>query len=286
MSISHKLKTALQIFKSRGIKGVVKTIQLKFNRAYSPNEIQLLYELLSENVHAGLMVDVGAGRGASLTPFAEGGWTVIAFEPDLTNRGILSGRFESYPNVRIDSRACSDLPQLEVTLYTSKESTGVSSLYPFLHSHVPSHKVNVTTLESALLDHDLADKRINLLKIDTEGYDLRVLQGYPWSTSDPPDVILCEFEDAKTIPLGYCLSDMVNFLLSKAYHLIISEWYPIRSYGGAHHWRCFSSYPYTLLDAKDWGNIIAVKDDRCFEELCRICQLAKPKQDHHKLKKA
>ncbi len=273
MPITHKIKTALHILRARGVKGVIQTIQVKFNRAYSPNEIRLLYELLSENGRAGLMVDVGAGRGASLAPFAESGWTVIAFEPDLNNRGILSGRFEAYPNVSIDPRACSDKPHLEATLYTSKESTGVSSLSPFLNSHVPSHKVNVTTLEAALSDHGLAHKRINLLKIDTEGYDLRVLQGYPWSTSDPPDVILCEFEDAKTLPLGYCLSDMVNFLLPKTYQLIISEWYPIKAYGGLHHWRCFATYPYRLKDPKSWGNIIAVRDESLFNRLCQSCQL-------------
>jgi len=255
------------------MKGVFKTVQVKLDRAYRPNETQILYQLLSENVQTGMMVDVGAACGASLTPFAESGWQVIAFEPDTANRAILSERFGDFNNVKIDPRACSDLPQIEATLFTSKESTGVSSLSPFLSSHVPSQKIAITTLTEALSEHGLADKRINILKIDTEGYDLMVLKGYPWSTSDPPDVILCEFEDAKTIPLGYCFTDMVDFLVQKNYQMIISEWYPIKSYGGSHHWRCFASYPYQLKDIKGWGNIIAIKDIALFQKICCVCKL-------------
>jgi FkbM family methyltransferase len=271
---NHKLKTALYILRSRGVRGVFKTLHVKLDRAYHPNETQILYQLLSENGQTGVMVDVGAGRGASLAPFAENGWLVVAFEPDSTNRSILTDRFSGYPNVQIDPRACSDMPHPDATLFTSKESTGVSSLSPFLISHIPSQKVNVTTLSVALSDYRLIDKKIAFLKIDTEGYDLMVMKGYPWSSGNTPEAILCEFEDAKTIPLGYRYGDLVDYLLSKAYHLIISEWYPIKTYGGLHHWCCFTAYPYTLKDARGWGNIMAIKDDVLFEKLCYICNLA------------
>lgn len=273
MPHTHKFKTALHILQARGVKGVIQTVHSKMNHAYCPNETQILYQLLSENGQTGLMVDVGAAQGDSLSPFAKSGWRIIAFEPEATNRGILSERFAAHTNVTIDPRACSDIPHPEATLYTSKVSTGVSSLSPFLNTHIPAQQVCVTTLSEAFLDHGLFEQKIDFLKIDTEGYDLMVLKGYPWSACNPPDVILCEFEDTKTIPLGYCLNDMVDFLLSKAYHLIISEWYPIKSYGGPHHWRCFAIYPYTLKDTKGWGNIIAVRDGNVYDELCRSFHL-------------
>jgi hypothetical protein len=43
---------------------------------------------------------------------------------------------------------------------------------------------------------------VDFLKIDTESHDLFVHQGYPWECGKPA-VIECEFEDAKTVPLGY-----------------------------------------------------------------------------------
>jgi hypothetical protein len=81
---------------------------------------------------------------------------------------------------------------------------------------------------------------VDFLKIDTEGFDLMVLKGYPWTQSPRPRVILCEFEDAKTVPLGYDFHQLAAFLVGEGYQLIISEWYPVKAYGGLHRWRRFT----------------------------------------------
>jgi FkbM family methyltransferase len=273
MPITRKAKTAIKIFKTRGLAGIYHAIDEKFDRTYRPDETQIVFDLLKDSVSTGLMIDVGAHHGLSLAPFAEQGWQVIAFEPDTNNRVILFNTFGAEKNIIIDPHACSNHIQPEATFYTSAESTGVSGLSAFLDSHQASEKVPVTTLAAALEAHHLSAQPVDFLKIDTEGFDLMVLKGFPWETATHPKVILCEFENAKTEPLGYDFHNLANFLVDLHYHLLISEWYPVKAYGSTHKWRRFTTYPCQLVDPKGWGNIFAVKDQGQFEQLMGKCQI-------------
>lgn len=271
MTLIKKSKTALRILRTRGLKGVLDIIYTKFNHSFRPDESRMVFNLLADSNHAGLMIDVGAHHGSSLALFAEHGWQVLAFEPDSHNRSVLLDTYNTYENIIIDPRACSDRVEPQATLYASAESTGVSGLTPFLDSHHASETVSVTTLAAALEEHQLSFIPVDFLKIDTEGFDLMVLKGYPWQTASHPQVILCEFENAKTVPLGYNFHDLAKFLTDLGYRLIVSEWYPVKTYGRTHRWRRFLTYPCQLADPKGWGNIIAIKDEDCFAQLSRLC---------------
>jgi FkbM family methyltransferase len=273
MSIIAKTKTLIRILQTRGLKGLIQVIYAKFSRTHRPDEVDIVYRILQDSRRTGLMIDVGAHHGSSLAPFAADGWQVIAFEPDSNNRSILTTAYGAHENVIIDPRACSDKIQPEVILYSSAESTGVSGLSAFLNTHQASEKVSVTTLTAALETYALSAHPVDFLKVDTEGFDLMVLQGYPWETGHLPRVILCEFEDTKTQPLGYDFHDLANFLVNLGYQLMISEWYPVKVYGGVHRWRRFATYPCQLADPAGWGNIIAVKDPTLFRDLHKLCQV-------------
>lgn len=273
MPLIKKLKTAANIFKTKGLKGVYSTLRAKLDRSFRPDETDMVFQLLHNPGQPGLMIDVGAHHGSSLAPFAHQGWQVVAFEPDSTNRAVLANAFDAFENVIIDPRACSDKVQPEATFFSSAESTGVSGLSAFLDSHTASETVFVTTLAEALQAHGLSAQSVDFLKIDTEGFDLMVLKGFPWTQSPHPRVILCEFEDAKTHPLGYDFHQLAAYLVEKEYQLIISEWYPVKTYGGLHRWRRFTTYPSQLADPKGWGNIFAVKEQDSYSQLCDLCRL-------------
>jgi hypothetical protein len=80
-------------------------------------------------------------------------------------------------------------------------------------------------------------------------------------------VIVCEFEDSKTKPLGYSFHDLARFIQSKGYRLLISEWKPVQQYGGLHDWNRFSEYPCELSEEKAWGNIIATNSEFLYKAL-------------------
>jgi FkbM family methyltransferase len=236
------------------------------------NEIELCYSALDADRNSGIMFDVGAHHGGALSCFAESGWDIFAFEPDFENRKKLNEKFGDRSNVFIDDRALSNKAEKRVHFYRSHESSGISSLLPFRETHESSEKVEVTTLEKFLEEQSLGKRGIDFLKIDTEGYDLNVLQGVPWDKICPR-LILCEFEDRKTQKLGYEFTDLADYLLGKNYQLIVSEWYPIQKYGEQHHWRRFAVYPCQLMDSQAWGNIIATTENWIYGNLLDLCEI-------------
>jgi FkbM family methyltransferase len=223
------------------------------------DEVTLVVDLLLPVCRSGLMVDVGAHHGESFRFFAFSGWKVIAFEPDPSPDKHAMIRARSTRLVTELRSAVSDQAGLKLPFFTSAESTGVSSLTPFLESHAAGEDfVTTDTLANCLKQH--ADgKQVDFLKIDTEGHDLFVLKGIDWSQQyQRPRVIICEFEDRKTIPLGYDYREMGDYLTARGYSVWISEWYPITKYGTQHRWKAMRRYPSEISDKDGWGNLIAV----------------------------
>ncbi|MEM9610535.1 MAG: FkbM family methyltransferase [Actinomycetota bacterium] len=233
------------------------------------DELELVAELVRPaTISSGLMVDVGAHHGSAFRSFRNAGWTILAFEPDRRHRRYLEERFGNDPRVVLDGRAVSDTTGDVVTFYTSEESTGVSGLQPFLDSHVEAGRVETVALRDVL---DV--ERVDLLKVDTEGHERSVLEGFPWDRYHP-DVVVCEFEDLKTKPLGYDTGDLAKMLVDQGYQVWVSEWHPVVRYGIRHDWHRLVRYPVDLASEAAWGNLMAfaapVSDDVMREALARI----------------
>jgi len=225
------------------------------------DETDCISALFDEALQGAVMIDVGAHHGHALFPFLHKGWRVFAFEPDNGNRAILEKRLEHSGElrslIRLDDRAVSDHVSTGLAFYRSDQSSGISGLSAFHPSHVSKQTVDTTTLSEVLAEDDLPG--VDFLKIDTEGHDLFVLRGFPWHRFRPA-VIECEFEDAKTIPLGYTFHDMAGFLLEQGYRVYVSEWHPIIRYGIRHDWHRLAPYPCELSDHNAWGNLLAFRE--------------------------
>jgi FkbM family methyltransferase len=214
----------------------------------------------------GLMMDVGAHHGAVFAEFAKRGWQVYAFEPDRKNRERITVAFGRLNNVLVDDRAVSDVSATEAAFFVSPQSSGISSLSAFDESHKQVGVVTTVTIDDFTVAKDIHE--IDYLKIDTEGHDLMVLKGFPWDRMRPT-VIICEFENRKTTPLGYNFHDLADFLSAKGYQSIVSEWYPISAYGRKHRWRQYATYPCSLADDSGWGNLIASSDHELLAEVLK-----------------
>jgi FkbM family methyltransferase len=221
-------------------------------------EVLVVHDYADAATEPGAMVDVGAHSGQSCRAFLDAGWRVFAFEPDPANRAKLDRLAETFPDLVVDPRAVSDEARSDVPFYTSPTSTGISSLQRFDDEHVVSTTVETVPLRDWMQSREVP--RIDLLKTDTEGFDLPVLRGFPWEDARPRFVV-CEFEDSKTRPLGYVFDDLARFLVNRSYHVLLSEWDPIREYGMSHTWRRLVPYPCELADAASWGNLIAFADE-------------------------
>ncbi len=258
---ADQAKSAMQRMAARLLGGAA--------RAVAIDETEIAFRMLDAANSPGVMIDVGAHVGGSLAAFVKHGWTVHAFEPDAVNRQRLQQLAMHFRStLHIDSRAVSDKSRKQVPFYRSDESTGISGLSAFRDSHTVAGTVDTVTLTDYL--RQSAVQSVDFLKIDTEGFDLFVLYGFPWETMKPR-AIVCEFEDAKTAPLGYSYHDMADFLQQKGYSLLVSEWYPIVRYGAQHRWRRFATYPYQLAEASSWGNLIAAENSAMLEKALPYC---------------
>jgi FkbM family methyltransferase len=218
------------------------------------SETDLVYDYFCMRGTIGLMVDVGAHIGGTLLPFLRARWNVLAFEPDPTNRKALEILQKEHARLKIFSCAVAERDARDVPFYASEESTGISSLSAFHHSHREIARVNITTLAQIASSERL--QRIDFLKIDTEGHDFFVLRGCPWDRIKP-EVIVCEFEDLKSKPLGYTYADLGNYLVDRGYTVFMSEWEPIVRYGATHRWKAWKPFPASLECSEAWGNFVA-----------------------------
>ena len=206
------------------------------------------------------MIDVGAHTGTALAPFLDRGWRIFAFEPDEKNRAKLTERLSAHgrgAQVSVDIRCVGNQSQRGVPFYRSEQSTGISGLSAFHESHAVAQTVDIVSLVDFFSGRLVPP--VDFLKIDTEGHDLFVLQGFPWQQIRPA-VIECEFEDSKTKALGYSFADLADFLVAKGYTVFVSEWHPIVRYGIRHQWHRLARYPCALIDDNAWGNLLAFRD--------------------------
>lgn len=279
-NVNDRLHRALRVAREQGVAGVAQAVGRRLGLpAMQPvlDEAAIAWDFFHLEAKPGVMIDVGAHHGGSLRPFLRQGWRVQAFEPDPANRALLLAEFADCPTLSVDMRAVSDQPRQGVTFFRSDLSTGISGLSAFDPSHRAEHQVDVTTLTSVLSSTDI--DRIDFLKIDTEGHDLFVLRGMPWARLQPR-LLLCEYENHKTEPLGYRYEDLAAYIVAQGYTLITSEWYPIEKYGVQHAWRQFAEgSPPPIIDPKGWGNILAVRDAADMPALRAACARA-AKREH------
>lgn len=128
-----------------------------------------------------LLLDVGAYHGdfarrfvnAPASPFR----TAILFEPNAENRAALQRDIPSDQRFRAVGKACADRPGSAKLYCQGERYTG--SLLPY-EGERPGAKteqeVSVTTVDEFLSEAALG-MRAGIIKVDTQGNDLRVLQG-------------------------------------------------------------------------------------------------------------
>ncbi len=122
------------------------------------------------------IVDVGANVGDWLGgALGQGVTAALAFEPSASAAARLHARFDGDARVEIVEAAVGDEPGA-LRFFEEPAAGKGSSLVPgFSRASGTSREVLVTTLDVELEKRGW--ERVDLLKIDAEGYDLRVLRG-------------------------------------------------------------------------------------------------------------
>lgn len=172
---------------------------------YCQPEIELLKSLSNKNTW---FVDIGANIGTHTIPLSYHVDRVLAFEPDDSNFDLLTknvaGLCAVKKNVTATKMAISD-SLLEVNTEFNFGKTKV---------------VQGTGIKSAPLDV-LGLPKIDLVKIDVEGKELKVLVGMRTILTTQKPELLIEMQDETTY------SETYDFLKSCNYNMY---WFPVSTY--------------------------------------------------------
>lgn len=145
---------------------------------------QELFNLIAKTFPSGIMIDVGAHYGIVTKVFLTKGWKSYAFEPVAENLEKLKQDLGGIPNLVVRPEAVSNTSDYK-DFYLALNKNG--SLHEFHHSleeigeddnHKKGKIVQVKTVSlNDLINQQEIPQKIEFLKIDTEGHDLKVLQG-------------------------------------------------------------------------------------------------------------
>jgi FkbM family methyltransferase len=180
-----------------------------------------------------VFLDVGANIGwhSLLLGSKHPKLQVYAFEPEPENIELLKHniRINGLPNVEVIPKAASiGEGEQEFYLYADKNAGR--------HSLLPINKGKVITVPLTSLDHFISErgispKKIKLLKIDVEGYELNVLRGAGSLLGTVP-ILLLEFSPEFMRKGGIDPYDLIRLLEAAKYrpHLLkAGELSPVKS---------------------------------------------------------
>jgi FkbM family methyltransferase len=153
-------------------------------------EVEFYRNLLKGFQQGGLIFDVGANHGSKTVTFLKLGARVVAIEPDESNQEILKEKFLKYRLIRkplvVVGKAVSDSSAVE-TMWIDKPGSAKNTFSQkwaemlrhdekrFGHSleFALQRDVQTTTLEQLVTTYGVPF----FIKIDVEGYELKVLRG-------------------------------------------------------------------------------------------------------------
>lgn len=141
-------------------------------------EYWLLAQIIDSSADEALLFDVGANVGEwtrqalALAASANRPTQVFAFEPSSATREILKRRLAGAENVEVIPVAISEL-EGEGDFFSNGAGSGTNSLSAV--SGPSTERVPITTLDGFMRERNI--ERLDMLKIDTEGFDLGVLRG-------------------------------------------------------------------------------------------------------------
>jgi FkbM family methyltransferase len=167
-----------------------------------------------------IIFDVGAHKGESVSAFKEffPAARIFSFEPVAANYDVLQLRHGLTPLVKCLNVALGDA-ECEADILLGKDSQTHSLRQCQGDAGAGRARVKVTTCDTVMRELQL--DRVNLLKVDTEGYELAVLEGASAALSECRiDAILCEASIDKLDQQHSRLSDIVKFLEPLGYSVV------------------------------------------------------------------
>ena len=171
-----------------------------------------IHPILKKIIHSGdTIMDIGAGIGILTLFFRKlvgDAGMIYSFEPNSTAFSILNKNIKenALTNIQIENKAVSDTNS-KVSFILNNSITG---------SRISRNDKDGISVDSISIDKYSIDnkiKKINFIKIDTEGYDLMVLKGMTEIIESNPELkIMVEYHTELLQEAGIDPKDLIKFL--------------------------------------------------------------------------
>lgn len=179
--------------------------------AYERNLVDFLCSRVKDQV----FFDVGANVGSYTLSLAKSARQVYSFEASSSNADILKNFVESsqLSNVEIVNKAVSNLSGEEISLFTSPDTGGNNTQF---HDFGTGFET-ATTITLDQFARERGIKRVDVIKMDIEGAELRAFQGAQEILKESRPLLLVEFNALVAKQAGWCSSELYEFLCQYGY---------------------------------------------------------------------
>jgi FkbM family methyltransferase len=188
------------------------------NEPQDPHAMGVNREMHQEldRMSGGTAIDVGAHIGSYTLRMARRFERVIAFEPNPYNSHLLrlNIQLNKMRNIDVEDAALSDTNEVS-PFFLQRSTGGTGSLDPLHYGFKYDTTVRV---EVKKLD-DFGIDKVDVLKIDTEGNELRVLKGASRTIERARPVIAVEVHQSKNSNRATCDCVTCSYLGSLRYDL-------------------------------------------------------------------
>ncbi len=183
---------------------------------YEPSVSRFLFDRSPKSSDA-LFIDVGANLGYYSVHMAMKGFSVFSFEPDPLNYELLS--------TNLKHNGCTDVEPIQGALSDKK---GAALLYRYpeknlgRHSILPVNNSEPIEIKTFIFDDLLEERRIDpkkieLVKIDVEGFEPLVLRGMSKVLTSASPTIVAEFSPRLMEQGGVDVEEFLSFMESAGY---------------------------------------------------------------------
>jgi len=171
-----------------------------------------IHPILKKIIHSGdTIMDIGAGIGILTLFFRKlvgDAGMIYSFEPNSTAFSILNKNIEenALTNIQIENKAVSDTNS-KVSFILNNSITGSR----ISRNYKDGISVDSISIDKYSIDNKI--KKINFIKIDTEGYDLMVLKGMTEIIESNPELkMMVEYHTELLQEAGIDPKDLIKFL--------------------------------------------------------------------------
>ena len=187
-----------------------------FNRYFTPLQF---FELIRENA---IILDIGANIGTvalRAASISKNG-LVYAFEPDTDNYDSLQFNIglNSFRNIIPIKKALGHVPGKSKLFKINRHNTGMNRILSSRENFSDFEWIEVVTLDEEVTRLQL--ERIDLIKIDVEGYELNVLKGAERILTKFRPLIVIEVIEINLKNNAQTSFEVIQFLKSLGYYFV------------------------------------------------------------------